>query len=179
MFEKILVGIDDTESSRTIFDRSLVLAKANRFSKGEATPTALMLVHVLTIVDNLYPGDTFIGISESAMQAYAKRLEIRERDGIEKLRSLASEAIAAGIPTEFTQNIGDPGKLICEIATNWNANLIVIGRRGLSGLSELFMGSTSNYVLHHAPCNVSIIQGTTLSSQPIETAQTLVGSVRS
>jgi nucleotide-binding universal stress UspA family protein len=171
MFEKILVAIDDTESSRIIFDRSLVLAKANR--------SALMLIHVLTIVDNVYPSSTFIGISESAMQAYTKWLEIRERDGIEKLRSLASEAISAGIRTEFTQNIGDPGKLICEIATNWNANLIVIGRRGLSGLNELFMGSTSNYVLHHAPCNVLIIQGAALSLQPIETAQALVGSVRS
>jgi nucleotide-binding universal stress UspA family protein len=151
MFEKILVAIDDTESSRTIFDRSLVLAKANH--------SVLMLIHVLTIVDDFYPGDTFIGIPESAMQAYAKRLEIRERDGIEKLRSLASDAIAAGIRTEFTQNIGDPGKLICEIAKSWNADLIVIGRRGLSGLSELLMGSTSNYVLHHAPCSVSIVQG--------------------
>ena len=138
-----------------------------------------MLIHVLTIVDNVYPSNTFIGISESALQVYTKRLEIRERDGIEKLRSLASEAISAGIRTEFTQNVGDPGKLICEIATNWNANLIVIGRRGLSGLSELFMGSTSNYVLHHALCNVLIIQGTALSSQPIETTQTLVSSVRS
>jgi nucleotide-binding universal stress UspA family protein len=150
MFEKILVAIDDTESSRSIFDEALVLAKANR--------SALMLIHVLTIVDNFYPGDTFIGIPASAMQAYAKRLEIRERDGIEQLRSLASEAIAAGIHTEFTQNIGDPGKLICEIAKSWNADSIVIGRRGLSGLNELLMGSTSNYVLHHAPCNVLIIQ---------------------
>lgn len=179
MFEKILVAIDDTESSRTIFDRALVLAKANRFSRGEATPTTLMLIHVLTIVDHFYPSDTFIGITESAMRVYAKRLEIREQAGIEKLQSLASEAIAAGIHAEFTQNVGDPGKLICEIATNWNADSIVIGRRGLSGLSELFMGSTSNYVLHHAPCNVLIIQGNDLSLQPIEPKQDLVCSIRS
>ncbi|PSB56557.1 universal stress protein [Chamaesiphon polymorphus] len=42
-----------------------------------------------------------------------------------------SEATAAGISTEFTQHIGDPGKMICEVAKTWNANLIVIGRRGL------------------------------------------------
>jgi nucleotide-binding universal stress UspA family protein len=171
MFEKILVAIDDTKSSRTIFERSLMLAKVNR--------SALMLIHVLTIVDPLYPGDAFIGIPESAIQAHVKRLEIREQAGIEKLRSLAAEATAAGIPTEFTQNVGDPGKLICEIAKSWNANLIVIGRRGLSGLSELFMGSTSNYVLHHAPCNVLTIQGNDVTLPQIETVQTLVGSTRS
>jgi nucleotide-binding universal stress UspA family protein len=176
MFEKILVAIDDTESSRTIFDRALMLATANRFSRGEATPTALMLIHVLTIVDDFYPGDTFIGIPESALRVYGKRLETREQAGIEKLRSLASEAIAAGIRTEFTQNVGDPGKLICEIAKSWNANLIVMGRRGLSGLSELFMGSTSNYVLHHASCNVLTIQGTGRTLPQLKTAQTLVSA---
>jgi nucleotide-binding universal stress UspA family protein len=168
MFEKILVTIDDAESSRSIFDEALMLTKVNQSS--------LMLIHVLAIVDNVYPGNTVIGISESAMQAYAKRLEIRERTGIEKLQSLASEAIAAGIPTEFTQNIGDPGKLICEIATNWNADLIIIGRRGLRGLSELFMGSTSNYVLHHAPCSVLTIQGNTQTLPQHKTEQALVSA---
>jgi len=151
MFQKILVAIDDSESSHTIFDRALTLAKTNQ--------SELMLIHVLTLLDDFYPGDTFIGIPASAMQIYAERLENREQAGIEKLRSLEVEATAAGVTTEFTQKIGDPGKMICEVANTWNANLIVIGRRGLSGLSELFMGSTSNYVLHHASCDVLTIQG--------------------
>jgi nucleotide-binding universal stress UspA family protein len=171
MFEKILVALDDTESSRTIFEQALMLAKVNQ--------SELMLIHVLIILDDFYPGDTFVGIPTSAVQMYAKRLEKQEQSGIEKLQSLTAEATAAGIRTEFTQNVGDPGKLICELAKSWNADSIVIGRRGLSGLSELFMGSTSNYVLHHAPCNVLTIQGTALSVQPIETAQTLVGSIQS
>jgi nucleotide-binding universal stress UspA family protein len=29
-----------------------------------------------------------------------------------------------------------------------------MGRRGRTGLSELFLGSVSNYVTHHAPCSV-------------------------
>jgi nucleotide-binding universal stress UspA family protein len=158
MFEKILVAIDDTESSRIIFDRALMLAKVNQ--------SELMLVHAITILDDFYPGDTFIGMSESAMQVYTNRLEKREQAGIEKLQLLAVEATAAGIPIEFTQNVGDPGKLICEVAKTWNANLIVIGRRGLSGLSEMLLGSTSNYVLHHAPCNVLTIQQTNQALPP-------------
>jgi nucleotide-binding universal stress UspA family protein len=151
MFQKILVAIDDSESSRTIFARALILAKVDR--------SELMLVNVLTLLDDFYPGDTFIGIPESAMRVYTERLENREQAGIEKLRSLAAESTAAGVTTEFTQKIGDPGKMICEVAKDWNANLIVLGRRGLSGLSELLLGSTSNYVLHHAPCDVLTIQG--------------------
>jgi nucleotide-binding universal stress UspA family protein len=150
MFEKILVAIDDAESSRTIFEQSLMLASTNH--------SELMLVHVLTPMDDVYPGDTFIGIPESVTQMYARKWQEREQAGIVKLRSLAAEAAAAGISTEFTQNIGDPGKLICDVAQNWHASLIIIGRRGLRGLRELFLGSTSNYVLHHASCNVLTIQ---------------------
>lgn len=168
MFENILVAIDDSASSRTIFEAALMLAKANN--------SKLMLLHVLILVDDLYPGDAFIGIPESAVRAYAKRVEQREQEGLDLLRALTAEATAAGISTEFTQHIGDPGKSICELAKNWNANLIVIGRRGLHGLSELFLGSTSNYVLHHAPCNVLTIQGIDRTLPQLEIATPVAGT---
>ena len=176
MFKKILVAIDSSESSRTIFDRALILAKADRFSRGEATPTELMLLHVLTLLNNFDPLEAQLAISAPTLRAYAQKLENLERAETQKLRSLADEAIAAGISTEFTQQIGDPGKSICAVAKTWNANLIVIGRRGFSGLSELLLGSTSNYVLHHAPCDVLTIQGTTQTLPQLKTEQTLVSA---
>jgi nucleotide-binding universal stress UspA family protein len=54
--------------------------------------------------------------------------------------------------------MGDAGRTICETAKNYSADLIVIGRNQRSVLSEIFLGSTSNYVLHHAPCSVMVIQ---------------------
>jgi nucleotide-binding universal stress UspA family protein len=164
MFEKILVALDDSKSSRTVFERALRLAKTHN--------SALMLVHVLILVDDLYPGDAFIGIPETALRVYTQRWEQQQQVGIDKLQALAAEATAAGISTEVTQHLGDPGKSICKIANNWNANLIVMGRRGLHGLSELLLGSTSNYVLHHAACNVLILQGADRSFPQLETAQT-------
>ncbi|MGQ9872468.1 universal stress protein [Leptodesmis sp.] len=38
------------------------------------------------------------------------------------------------------------------------ADLILIGNRGHTGLKELFLGSASNYVLHHAPCSVLTVK---------------------
>ncbi len=43
---------------------------------------------------------------------------------------------------------------IVEQAENWNADLIVIGNRGLSRWERFLLGSTSLGVLHHAPCSV-------------------------
>lgn len=77
---------------------------------------------------------------------------------MELLRSRTRKAMAAGVSTEFTQLAGSPGKTICDLASDWGADLIVMGRRGRSGLSELILGSVSNYVLHHARCSVLTVQ---------------------
>ena len=47
---------------------------------------------------------------------------------------------------------GDPGDRIVECATRENADLIVLGRRGLGQLKELFIGSVSHKVSQLAPC---------------------------
>ena len=91
------------------------------------------------------------------LQQYQAEWEAAESRGLELLRSLAQEA--TGVAVEFTQNIGSPGRVICDVAKDWGASLIVMGRRGRTGLTELFMGSVSSYVIHHAPCSVFVVQG--------------------
>jgi nucleotide-binding universal stress UspA family protein len=151
MFERILVAIDGAEFYQNIFEQALMLAKA--------TQSELMLLHVQTLLDDFSPGEASLVYSEVGLRSYVKKLENMERAETEKLQVLADRAISSGVPTDLTQNIGDPGKMICAVAKTWNANLIVIGRRGLSGVSEMLMGSVSNYILHHAPCDVLTIQG--------------------
>ena len=43
-----------------------------------------------------------------------------------------------------------PGEGICKAAQEIHADLIVVGTRGLGKLRRTFMGSCSDYVLHHA-----------------------------
>lgn len=49
---------------------------------------------------------------------------------------------------------GDAAREIISTAHRIGADLIVVGRRGLSGISELVLGSVSQKVLHHAPADV-------------------------
>jgi nucleotide-binding universal stress UspA family protein len=149
MFEKILVAIDGTESSQIIFEQALELAVAHQ--------SALMLLRVLEPFDDSYMGAAHAGLAYSAFKVHMEQLKAREQIGIDLLRSLEEQGTARGISTEFTQSVGDPGKLICGLAQSWNADLIMVGRRGLSGMSEFFLGSVSNYVLHHAYCDVLIL----------------------
>ena len=59
---------------------------------------------------------------------------------------------------DYYQWLGDPGSTICKVAQDAAVDTILIRSRGHRGMSELFLGSTSNYVLHHAPCSVWVIQ---------------------
>ena len=150
MFSKILVAIDDSVSSQSVFEHALAFAKLHQ--------SKLMVLHVLVTADDLYPGDPYIGITQIAMQAYWERWQDQQQAGIRRLKALETEAIAAGVEMEFTQSIGDPGRMICELAETWQSDLIVVGRRGVSGVREFFGGSVSNYVLHHADCHVLTLQ---------------------
>lgn len=157
MFHRILVAMDTSTIGKSVFDEALALAKA--------TGTNLMLLHVLSHEEKGSPSmsafsslEYYPGMSGKTLEICREQWETFEKHGLELLRSRTQEATAAGVATEYTQNPGSPGRTICDLARNWGADLIVMGRRGHSGLSELILGSVSNYVLHHAPCSVLTVQ---------------------
>jgi nucleotide-binding universal stress UspA family protein len=53
---------------------------------------------------------------------------------------------------------GSPKQVIVEEAERWNADLVVIGSRGLGAWNRLLLGSISNSVVHHANCSVEIVR---------------------
>jgi len=55
---------------------------------------------------------------------------------------------------------GHPGIKITEISKEHNYSLIIMGRRGMSDIAKLLIGSVSNYVLHYACCPTLVIQDT-------------------
>ncbi|MEH2323946.1 MAG: universal stress protein [Nostoc sp.] len=156
MFKKILVGLDRSEIGQQVFQEALDLAKL--------TQASLMLLHVLSpeeegspylpMLSNL---DYYPGLSSQNFELYEKQWDTFKNQGIQMLQSFCAQANTADVTTEFTQNIGNPGRIICDLASSYGADLIVIGRRGHFGLMELFLGSVSNYVLHHAPCSVHVV----------------------
>ena len=56
--------------------------------------------------------------------------------------------------TEFYHKIG---RVICDVAKEKNASSIILGRRGLGTISRMLLGSTSDYVLHHADIPVIVV----------------------
>lgn len=166
MLQNILVALDRAETYQHVLDEALSLAKA--------THASLMFLHVLNSFDTGYPypmypsAAAYPDLYEEAIQSYTEQLQRLEQESIAFLRSLTQQAAALNIAAEYSQSLGDPGKIICETAENWKADAILMGRRGRSGLREMLLGSVSSYVLHHAPCSVMIVQGVFTDAEALQ-----------
>ena len=157
MFKKILVALDRSPMNQQVFEEALDFAVKNN--------AHLMLLHVLSSEEensplmpiysslNYYPELT-------RTELYQKEWDEFREEGIKILQYYTNLATTNGVEAEFTQILGSPGRNICDFALTWNADLIVLGRRSRSRLAEFFLGSVSNYVLHHAQCSVLIIEET-------------------
>jgi nucleotide-binding universal stress UspA family protein len=155
MFHKILAAIDRSEMSHDVFKTALDIAKADK--------AVLVLLHVLSFdeQDNssmLMPtGLEYVrAVDANTLEGYRDRWQTYEQKSLEILKSLAERATAEGVTTEFHQVADSPGRRICEFAESESTDLIVMGRRGISGVNEFLVGSVSNYVLHRSPCSVLI-----------------------
>ncbi|MBD1824989.1 universal stress protein [Cyanobacteria bacterium FACHB-DQ100] len=54
--------------------------------------------------------------------------------------------------------IGDPAEEIVRLAKIHNADLIVLGSRGLTGMKRILLGSVSSQIVEDAPCSVLVVK---------------------
>lgn len=177
MFHKILVPLDRASSNSMVFQTALDLATAMGAS--------LMLLHVPSPDDPEAPNMPTLlegnyrplGSERTVMEIYQELWQAYTAKGLEMLQGFAEQATAAGVRVEYSQNPGSAGRVICSVASTMNADLIVLGRRGHSGWSELIVGSVSNYVMHHAPCSVLTVQQYLLAPSSATTSSAATRSV--
>ncbi|MEX0901838.1 MAG: universal stress protein [Pseudohongiellaceae bacterium] len=136
MYNKIIVAIDLSEDSKWVMDRAVKLAD------GDAGK--LSLVHVVEPVAAAYSMDAYaININElqqEAMNIATQRLtDIGKKIGVP--------------PSQQFALLGAPSTEIRNLASEQNADVIVIGSHGHSGW-KILLGSTANKVLHGAACDV-------------------------
>ncbi|MEM7594969.1 MAG: universal stress protein [Cyanobacteria bacterium P01_A01_bin.83] len=157
MINKILATIDSSPRSQAVFEMAVSLA--------QGTKARLMFLHILSEQDSDYPllptYAYYSVLKNNDEGLFQQKFDEYEQQQEKLLSSLTQKAIAAGVDTEYTLLNGIPGWEICELANTWSADLILVGSRGLKGLKEMFLGSVSNYVTHHAPCSVLLVRNDT------------------
>lgn len=150
MMKNILVALDNDETCQSVFDQALELA--------QATQSKLNLISVLPVADH-ENYNFYTPYSDAEWKAYAKQYQEAHTANLNFLTCFVDTAKAAGIHTCLTQDNGSPGAAICKLARTWGADLIIVGSHKRKGLSEMLLGSVSNYVVHHAPCSVMVVHG--------------------
>jgi len=144
-FSRILIALDDSAIAAHAMEVGTALAAA---LKAQAA-----LVHVVDPTPAFVP-DT--GVPAGEWVAMLKR---------EAQSFLASAAERTGDPRpwEFLRE-GKPADEILSAAREWEADVIVIGTHGRSGVSRLVLGSTAEAVVRHATCPILVVRSHTDAS---------------
>ena len=95
-----------------------------------------------------------------------ERLGLTARTAAVDMRGVAADVIArdarrfeeAGFDVERHVREGDPAQTLIDVAKEQNAELIVIGAHGNSGLKPFSLGSVSGKLSHHAVTSLLIVR---------------------
>ena len=142
MFRQIIVGLDGSEKSKKA---ALVGCELAKHYSGEVT-----FVHV--------PHAETAAFVVGAVSGYHAAISKPSFEEIETAgQKVLDEALAAAVEKGFTSvkthmPHGDAATEILLHADEIGADLIVTGRRGLSGISSLVLGSTTQRINHLAKC---------------------------
>lgn len=92
------------------------------------------------------------------VETLPKMVEKLESDTRGLLNSIKERATKEGVSSEAIIYQGEePYKYIVDEASKNNVEMIIMGRRGRTGLERLMMGSVTAKVIGHAPCKVLVV----------------------
>jgi nucleotide-binding universal stress UspA family protein len=84
--------------------------------------------------------------------------EERKTQATDLVKQVAGKLREAGFKASEAVDVGDAKTKIVDTATDWPADLIVLGSHGWKGLNRFLLGSVSDAVARHAPCSVEIVR---------------------
>ncbi len=134
--EKLLLSTDGSEFSEGAIREAINLAKT--------CSSRLFAVSVVEVNPEF----------EALAPQLVEKVEKETRQHLESVKSMAA---GEGVECEIIAHQGEePYKYIVEEAAKNRVDMIIMGRRGRSGLKRLMLGSVAAKVIGHAPCNVLI-----------------------
>ncbi|MEE4263547.1 MAG: universal stress protein [Desulfobacteraceae bacterium] len=138
MFKNILIAVDGSEYSNKALAYAQDMAQTYR--------ATLWLVHVFDHPPDLLGYDDFEKI-------YAKR-----KCAGQSILDAATERLGeSDLEAHPELCEGPEAESIINCAKNSQADLIIMGTRGMGGIKGLLLGSVSRKVIHYATCPVMVV----------------------
>lgn len=148
---KILIATDGSDFSKAAIEKACeMLVRGNNNS-----------IEIIAVYEEVAStGTEPFGVSIE----YVREMENVAREQTTKFAGEAEEAIRARfanssvqITTKIVKGTS-AGRAIVEEAQTWAADLIVLGSHGYGFWGRALLGSTSDKVIHLAPCSVLIVR---------------------
>lgn len=134
--ERILIALDGSENGDKALEQAFSMAQL-----CNSQLTAISVVPMFTEQLSVAP-------------ALEEKLSMEARETLDAAKAKAEKA---GYTLETVVRFdGQPHLPIVEEARSRSADMIVIGRRGKSGLADILLGSVSQRVIANAPCVVMV-----------------------
>lgn len=156
MYDRILVPTDGSTGTAHVALHALELAE-----KHDAT------VYAIHIIDSNITA--YLGDDETA----AESLDSQAESAVGMIERMAD---SHGTECETAVREGDPAEAILEYAEDIEADLIVAGTHGRSGVKRHLLGSVSERIVRHAECPVLTVRlpETDLTVEEADHARTLI-----
>jgi nucleotide-binding universal stress UspA family protein len=147
MFKSIVVGTDGSDTATQAVREAVDMAAA--------VGATLELVSAYAPVTEQRLRSERRDAPEDVQWAINPRQEVDA-----SLTDAADMAREAGVAVNTHAHQGDPADAILDVAEKQNADLVIVGNKGMTGAKRFLLGSVPNKVSHHAPCSVLIVRTT-------------------
>jgi nucleotide-binding universal stress UspA family protein len=143
---KILIAMEDSQYS----DK----AAAYGFALARKLEAEVGLIHVNEIpAGTPYIADPMINEPPIVLP---EMIHIQEENS-KNLLSRISNTFGKGVTTYQFQKLGNPKDEILAVAAEWQADMIILGTHGRTGLDHFIAGSVAESITRHTKCPVLII----------------------
>jgi nucleotide-binding universal stress UspA family protein len=109
---------------------------------ARATDAELRLVHVVPVFRGRNEEWT-LGPQDESPPELEPSVKAVSSLGLEPIREMA---------------MGRPERTLVRVAERDEVDLVVVGHRGIGGVTRVLLGSVSEHVAHHAPCSVLVVR---------------------
>lgn len=142
MYTCIVVGTDGSETARRAVGEAIALAAQNEAA-----------LHVVSAFRPLN--------AAPAAGTGAEHWEVHPRTAVDNiLEEAAAAARIKGVKAETYAERKDPADAVISVAKQVEADLVVVGNKGIKGPKAFILGSIPNKIAHDAPCAVLIVKTT-------------------
>lgn len=141
---KILVGVDDSPESRQAIDTAF------DFFGLDADYTVISIGENRPLFSTGFPGGTFV----SAVDLTA-RFDNARQAALERAQQAAD---SLPVDAEVAANVGHPGASLCDAATEFDVDAVVIGSHDKSAWERLLHPAIGRYLIDNAPCPVIVVR---------------------